>query len=360
MSHDYDVIVLGQGLAGTAVAWQLRWRGERVLVIDREAEVTSSTVAAGLITPVTGQRLVVSWRFADFWSSALAFYRRVEAETQMPCFRETPMVRIVADQGEQAVLHQRLTTRDFSPLVRQPPSPALIDAHFQSDAAAFEMLTAGQLDVPTYLRTSRACFSQTGGYLATDVHLPDDVQLTADGVSLPRVGVTAQQLVFCQGIAATTNPWFHAVQFRPAKGEILTLRIPGLEESRVVHRGVWLASGTDGLYRCGATYEWQTLDTVPTAAGRVEIEQRLQRFLRCPYDVVDQQAAVRPIHRQQYPVIGRHPKFPALGYLNGLGSKGTLQAPALANELIRVMSGGDVFDPRCDLNRWTELRGCHP
>lgn len=360
MPRNYDVVVLGQGLAGTALAWQLRWQGQRVLVVDREPEISSSKIAAGLITPITGQRLVVSWRFAEFWSTAVAFYRRVEVETQSSCFRETRMVRIVSDEAEHAVLKQRLQTSEFQELVRQPPEPALDPLCFPEAMPAFEMTVAGQLDVPQYLRMSREHFQRDEGYLAADICLPDDVRLTSDGVSLPRLGVTGRQLVFCQGIDAATNPWFHAVEFRPAKGEILTLRIPDLQETRVVHRGVWLARGADGLYRAGATYEWRELDQLPTSQGRAEIEQRLQAFLRCPYEVVQHHAAVRPIHRQQYPVIGLHPEFPRLGFFNGLGSKGTLQAPRMAAELITVMAGGDLFDPRCDLNRWTELRGCCP
>ena len=75
-----DAVVLGQGLAGTAVAWAMRWRGFRVVVLDREADVTASRVAAGLITPITGQRLAKTWRLGDLWPAAQTFYRRVEEE----------------------------------------------------------------------------------------------------------------------------------------------------------------------------------------------------------------------------------------------------------------------------------------
>ena len=47
-----DVVVVGQGFAGTALAWQLRWRGASVLVVDRGDPDTASKVAAGLLTPM--------------------------------------------------------------------------------------------------------------------------------------------------------------------------------------------------------------------------------------------------------------------------------------------------------------------
>ena len=81
-----DFLILGQGLAGTTLAWQLRWRGFRVLILDRETEGTSSQIAAGLITPITGQRFVKRERYEELFASAEEFYRRVEAETNAAFF----------------------------------------------------------------------------------------------------------------------------------------------------------------------------------------------------------------------------------------------------------------------------------
>ena len=114
------------------------------------------------------------------------------------------------------------------------------------------------------------------------------------------------------------------------------------------------------MFRVGSTYEWQQLDNVPTAAGRDEILARLREFLRLPFEVVDHQAAVRPIHLNQYPVVGLHPDHEQLGYFNGLGSKGTLHAPYFASHFVRVLSGEAALDPEVDLNRKTDLHGCRP
>ena len=57
-----DFLIIGQGLAGTVLAWNLIQRGRSVIVLDREDESTSSKVAAGLINPITGRYLTKSWR----------------------------------------------------------------------------------------------------------------------------------------------------------------------------------------------------------------------------------------------------------------------------------------------------------
>src|SRR5205814_8687623 len=92
----FDVIVVGQGLAGTALTWHLRWRGRRVLTLDREDPVTPSRVAAGLLTPITGKRLAPMWQLAELWPAAVAFYRRAEAEVGERFFHENGALRFFA------------------------------------------------------------------------------------------------------------------------------------------------------------------------------------------------------------------------------------------------------------------------
>ncbi|NOU04706.1 MAG: NAD(P)-binding protein, partial [Hyphomicrobiaceae bacterium] len=43
----WDTIIVGQGLAGTTLAWRLVDAGQRVLMFDPAEAVTSSKIAAG-------------------------------------------------------------------------------------------------------------------------------------------------------------------------------------------------------------------------------------------------------------------------------------------------------------------------
>ena len=52
----FDTLILGQGLAGSALAWHLIEAGERVCVIDDGHCRSSTRVAAGLINPLAGLR----------------------------------------------------------------------------------------------------------------------------------------------------------------------------------------------------------------------------------------------------------------------------------------------------------------
>lgn len=353
-SH-FDVIIVGQGLAGTALAWALRWSGARLLILDRDSKVSSSKIAAGLVTPITGQKLVKTWRYSELWPAALGFYRRVETETGSEFFRQSSMLRLFANKNETEIFERRLMSGELEGLVQPTPQP-LSQGSFITDRGGFEMSPAGQLDVLSYLNASREAFASLGGYLKIDVDVSREIELAPSGVKLPRWGIASEHLVFCQGFESSENPWFRDVQLKPAKGEILTLRIPRLTEDRVVHCGVWLAPLGAELFRAGSTYDWKHLDCLPTQQGHDEIIFRLREFLKLPFEVVSHEAAVRPIHRNQYPILGLHPVHRQLGYFNGLGSKGSLLAPFFAQQFVSHLSHGSPIDSQVDLNRKTRWR----
>ncbi len=307
-----DFVILGQGLAGTALAWQLLRRRRSVLVIDAERADSASRLAAGLVTPVTGKRLAKSWRWDELYPAAVAFYRAREADTGADFFHQRPALRVFASEGERDEYHRRADM--LHGLVRPADVPACFDAPF----GGFEMPDAARLDVPRYLDASREYFRARGAYLKAEVD--------------PRQPFDAATVIDCRGFAPDTG-----LRFNAAKGEVLTVRVPGLSEPRVVHRGIWLSPVGHELYRVGATYTHDPLDASPTPEGRAEIEAKLRALLKLSFEVIEHRAAVRPVVDAGYPVFGRDPAHPRRAHLNGLGSKGSLLAPFFAEQLVALL-----------------------
>jgi glycine/D-amino acid oxidase-like deaminating enzyme len=321
-----EFAIVGQGLAGTALAWALLRRGRRVLVIDR-GRGGSSRVAAGLITSVTGKRLAESWRWGELYPAAVAFYRSVEAETGTRIFHQRPALRLFADEAERDEFCRRAAR--LGTLVRPADAPEW----FAAPLGGFEMPDAARLDVPIYLDAAREHFRRRGAYLEAEAR-PGDT-------------FGAETVVECRGFAPDAG-----LRFNAAKGEILTARVPGLSETRVVHRGLWLCPLGGEWFRVGATYSWEPLDAVPTPDGRAEIEAKLRAFLKRPFEVVGHDAAVRPVIDAGYPVLGRHPLRPRRAYFNGLGSKGSLLAPFFAEQLAAHLCGEGDIDERANVARF--------
>ena len=342
----WDVIIVGQGLAGTTLAWHLRDAGQRVLVIDADEQVTASKIAAGLITPITGLRMALSWRGDVFLSAARAFYTRVETLTGTKFFHDGTAVRLFVSDAERQNWAQRCVQPAVQTHLVMPPSEPLLDPKLgDASCGGFEMYAA-RLDVAAYLEASRAVFETE--FLTLDWQ--HEVTIEKDGVSVG--GRRARYLVSCEGYGATRNPYFSWVPFKAAKGDILTVRFHSAVPDRCIHRGIWIAptAGPD-VFRVGSTYDWDTLDQVPSAPARAEIEGKLQEFFHVPYTVLNHQAAVRPVIRESKALIGLHPAHDRLGYFNGLGSKGSLHAPWFAHAFTRFLVEGTPLPEGSDLRK---------
>ena len=321
----WDVIIVGQGLAGTTLAWHLREAGKQVLVIDACEPVTSSKIAAGLITPITGRRLALSPRYDHFLAAARAFYTGVEKRTGQKFFHDRVALRLFRSEAERRNWPERSRRPDYKAHLLNPqPAPLLGPELAEAGAGGFAM-HAAQLDVAAYLEASRAVLA----WQPMVLDWRRDVTFGAEGVAVG--GLKARLVVSCEGHAAARNPFFSRVQFNAAKGDILTVRFHRRVPARSLHRGIWVAPTTQpDVFSVGATYDRARLDQEPDPCGRSEIERKLKSFLRVPYTVLDHRAAVRPILSDGRVLVGLHPQQQRLGYFNGLASKGSLQAPYYA------------------------------
>jgi len=335
-----EYLIVGQGLAGTSLAWELLWRGREVLVLDAGETVTSSRIAAGLVTPITGQRLALGWRVDDMLAAARPFYARLTGELGPRFFHDRVVRRLFRSAAEAALWEKRRHE-----LARQPHvARGFVPAIGEFGGCEFH---GAHLDCPGYLAASRAAFIERGCFL----------QAFLD----PREAATwpARRVIFCQGFEASRNPFFSWIPWRAAKGEILTVQTSGLDPGTVLSAGQWVVPledarpnvGATQIARTGSTYDWDTLDTRPTARARTLLEAGFASLHAAPFEVIGHQAAVRPIIRESRAVIGLHPARENLGFFNGLGSKGSLHAPFFASQLAAHLVEGAALEESADLRR---------
>lgn len=319
--------IVGQGLAGTCLAWRLWWRGMPFRVTDR-GHGGSSRVAAGLVTPLSGKRYTTVWRFGEFRREAEDFHARVANTLGANFWHPVEVLRLAADDAELARLRARAADPVAARWISGETAPP-------DGWAGATLLDGGAwLDTRGFLDASRAFFAGHG--------------LVCEGEALQKTG--QGPVVRCDGAAGLLErfPGRH----RCAKGEILTLQPEGgWSLGRIVMGGGgWLAPAPDGKVKAGATYEWQQLDETPTAAGRAEVVELARRLAPGGFTVTGHEAGVRPILRRSQPLAGRSGEHEWI--FNGLGSKGSLYAPGVAARLASALLDDEPLDPELDISRW--------
>ena len=330
-----DYLIVGHGLAGAALAWQLRWLGQRVAVVDNENPQAASRIATGLITPITGRRHSLSYRFPEFVLCAREFYNRVEEATGVRCLLHPRTLKIIDDKARRQ-LYEDIRCQPFL------SNEVQLDPPFRPRAAV-ELRHALRLDVKAFLAASKQQLQQKQSYRATSIDVAKDVQLEGDKIRIARLNCEAKFVVYCQGIHATSNQLFGPLPFQPAKGEILELRTPTLQGYPALIGDAWIVPTNDGGSFLGATYEQEYATDQPTDAGRRELLRNFDGLCESPVEVVGHQAAIRPVVR------GRLPQFfvdqdRRIAFFNGLGSKGSLRAPMTAEQLARYLVSGEPVD----------------
>lgn len=346
---DVETVIVGQGIAGTTLSWMLHQMGKPIAIIDRNEAVTSSKIAAGIMTPITGMRFVQSSSWNSRWEAARQFYQNLESSyfaDNSPFFQQLPAIRLFRNREERTFFRETREEKYKDSICNI--DPPLNSEMFFEDEGGFEMIETGRLDCPRYLEQSRTYFEHASNcHLFQDELRPElDLLASADHFDIPRLRLRTDRIVFCQGVHGISNRWFRGVPSKPAKGEILLIRIPGCDEKRVIHNDLWLVPVGDEKFMAGSTFQWNQLDTVPTSAGQEELVGRLQNVIKAPFEIVDHTAAVRPANHDQQPVVKFSKAHPNMAMINGLGAKGALLAPTCVREYVRraYRAGMEYFE----------------
>jgi glycine/D-amino acid oxidase-like deaminating enzyme len=320
-------LIVGQGLAGTCLAWQFWWQGIPFQLIDRGTG-GSSRVAAGLINPVTGKNFEPSKHLATFLPEALVFYQKVESILQTTVWHPSPILRLAASEEESAKIQAKLTRPDIARWIADDSPPPPDGWH-----SATLVLGGGRLDTRAFLDHSRAFFQQNGCFLITESDDSADPSTT----------------ILCEGAAGLLTG--RAGPHRCAKGEILTVHAPHWPADHIrIGGGGWLVPLGDSHFKVGSTYEWDLLDEAPSPAGRAKVSNIASRLAGPDFEIIAHEAGIRPILRRSEPLIGPLPS--GHWFFNGLGSKGSLYAPATARRLADWLAFGTAPDPEFDIRHF--------
>lgn len=346
-----DYLIVGQGLAGSALALELLARGKTVLVIDDGHKHASSQVAAGLINPITGRRHALCWRFFEFWNS-LETYDRWSLELGGKFSHKKPILRFLKSAEERELFEKKLQAGEFEGIKLSYPIQALGVPGCGLKEPCYRLDQAGWVDQAGFIEAVKShlenldCIEQ-GRWMA------DDCRRTPGLVQWKQF--KASTIVFTQGFQGADNPFFRELPFRNAKGEILKLSGPVVEDLPILNRGKWLLPQGNGYFRAGATYDLNNLDLQVTDQGAEEILHGVRELVDWELEVTEYQAGIRPALHDFKPVMGRHPWFPEIAIFNGLGSKGSLMAPLLARELADHLEEGKPLHPEADIDRFRKF-----
>jgi glycine oxidase len=329
MSTRVDYIIVGSGLAGMVMAHTL-YRNDRSFCIISDPSLSGcSRVAGGLFNPIVFYRITKSYMADALLPFASEFYTTCEKDFAKKIFHEMPIARIFSSVAEAALWEKR---KEEGPGYYLGETIKSLDGIY----APYKMgliKGSGFLETQTFLDESIKKYEQ---YFKREKF--DFEKIIFGGEHLSYGNINAKGIIFCEGYLAQHNPFF-SIPFKPVKGEIITLEFdedfPDPFCNMILNKKCYLLPLGNRKYKAGATYDWDQLDETITEKARLSLIENIKEITSIPFQVLDQQAGIRPAIKDRRPVIGTHPQHKSLSVFNGLGTKGVMLAPYFADVLLQ-------------------------
>lgn len=345
----FNVIVIGFGLAGLSVAKRLEEKNKKILIIA-ETGTNASKVAGGVFNPVVLKKFNLAWNSQELYENALPFYRDFQKQFQENLFSEKSILRIFKSVKEQ---------NDWFSALGKPVLDYFLREELQSNKNPF--LTAPNkigltkntalLDTSKLLETYRSHLREKSQFLEavfdyTNLKLADDKVYYKD--------YSADHIIFCEGASVKDNPYFKFLPIQGNKGEYISFKAKELQLQEMVKGSFFIIPQGNDIYKFGATYSRDFLDNSISVDARTQLEQKLKEMITCDFEVIDQEAGIRPTVPDRKPILGRHPKYSNLHICNGFGSRGILFAPTLSQQLVAAIFSDKKIPKEINVARYYE------
>ncbi|MFI9362961.1 glycine oxidase ThiO [Kitasatospora sp. NPDC053057] len=361
-----DVLVIGGGVIGLAVAWRAAQRGLRdVIVVDPDHGGGAAGVAAGMLAPVTelqyGEEPLLHLGMASNQRYETFAAELTEAAGGLDTgYRRCGTIAVALDSDDREELrelhafHQRLgldsswltgrEARKLEPMLAPGVRGGLhvADDHQVDPRRLLTALVAACERAGVRLHRAEAVELLVNGGRATGARLSSGESLGADQIVLA-AGPHSHRL---PGLPEGVLP-----AVRPVKGQVLRLHVPDAyrpflsRNVRAVVRGqhLYLVPRENGELVIGATTEEQGYDTTVTAGGVYEL-------LRDAHELVpgitelplrETAAGLRPGSPDNAPLLGPT-SLPGLVAATGHYRNGVLLTPVTADLLADYLATGEV------------------
>ena len=349
-----DVIIVGGGIIGCAVARELARRGAAVRLFEwRTVGGGATHASAGVLAPYIeghdeGTLLALGVRSLSMYDQ---FVAGAKEESGLDVdYRRTGTIEIALDDTQADALRLRAARHAGLGEWLEPADVRRMEPALGTSVAGGLLIpqhgyvAAGALTEALAWSAMRHGAEVEAGHRVTEIHASDDrVDIrTEDGNSW-----SGEHLVVCAG------SWIDQIQgggrsrdVRPIRGQLLRLAWRGTPLARVIWGPhCYIVPWQDGTVLVGATVEDVGFDERTTAAGVRDLLDAACDLLPEAWQAtfVEARAGLRPATRDGLPIIGRSADASRVIYATGHYRNGVLLAPLTA-ELVAALILDDVED----------------
>lgn len=323
------ITIIGQGLAGSLLAWQLLEHHMHITIIS-DQQASASRVAAGLINPITGTRFVLAAQTPGMLKYASQFYQDIEKKLNICCYFPTSIHRFFQNHDEQLRCEKRLKQTEYQAFLGTTIPNGIIQQH------------AARLDTNVLLDGLQAYFAQ---------HPRVTLRNANTSAALPVAGIN----IYCEGYKVVHNPLFSWLPMQPSHGEIISCSSPTTLPPEARMQCQWVLPTSEHICRIGATFDPDIKQPTLHEKSRHALMLAGQRILGNTHlTLTKHEAGIRPNTIDKQPFIGFHPRHHEKAIFNGFGSRGSLLIPWYAHAFCNTLLAHTPLPQEANILRYAQ------
>lgn len=347
-----DFIIVGQGIAGTNLAFHLLQNRIPFHVFDQPTQTpNASAVAAGIINPITGRKFVKSWMIETLLPQAHSTYQQLETLLNTPLLTSIPVLRALTTQGEYSDWEGRLSDSTYQPYMAETPNIGNTSSLLHAPIGYGQVLKSARVDTARLIPLFKDYLLQQNK-ISIEPFQYDQVQIHSDFLTYRNF--KTQHLIFAEGARIQNNPFFPNDLIRPNKGQVLIIHTPSDSPplNRIVKQSIFVVPIKAQTYWIGSTNENNYPNIHPTPAGKEQLLGKLQKVFLPDYAITNHLSGLRATVKDRRPVLGTHPNHLRIHLFNGMGTKGASLAPYWSQHLISHILANQPLDPTVNYHRF--------
>ena len=363
-----EIVVVGAGIVGCAIAYELARRGASVVVIDDRAPGMGATQAsAGILAPFIeardeGPLLELTARSLGLFDE---FISRLSSDSQSTvAYERNGTLDVALDPDSFATLqrtHKHLANRGVESDLLDAARVHQCEPHLSSSALGGLLIPRHGFVAASELTRALAAGARRCGVTFLSGGRVTRVTPAGSRLVCQVAGTNGQSL---QGdiVVIASGSWAGEIQIdgvndslpvRPVRGQLLHLRWSGERLRRILwSERCYIVPWRDGTVLVGATEEDAGFDERTTLAGIQDLIDAACELLPHAWtaSLLAAKVGLRPATPDHVPIIGWSSRVPNLMYATGHFRNGILLAPLTAELAARAILDGGT-DPLLELTR---------
>ncbi|GGG56550.1 NAD(P)/FAD-dependent oxidoreductase [Epilithonimonas arachidiradicis] len=338
-----DYIIVGAGYAGVFFAHQLI-KEKKSFKIFYDENISASQISAGVCNPVILKRFNTFWKSQEQINYLEVIFKEIETYTSRNYLINENVVRIFHNDSEKVQWIKNSQKEDLK---------SYLDPDFIKLKSVENPFEAGKVNQSCRIDVSNF-FIDLLNYLENNNYLVKekfDHQLI-DTTNNSYKNIEFKNLIFCEGIASNTNPFFSHIPIQPNKGHCLKVRLSEVPDSYTIKKKHFLFRLHNDDYYYGGTYDRFDMTNNINDESVEELKSGLQEIYNNDFEIQDINVAFRATVADRRPILGKHQEHQNFYIFNGLGARGVYNGSYFSKVLFDFIENNMNLEPEIDVKRF--------